>query len=62
MEKHIQLSKITSMTDIEFTEWIALFTQVTDELFEGEKAENAKARATNIARLMLYKIKAIHSD
>lgn len=56
MVKHIQLSKITPMTDKEFTEWLNLFAKTTDELFEGEKAEEAKTRATNIARLMLHKI------
>ncbi len=56
MQKHIELSKLTSMTETEFSEWLMLFTQTTDELFEGEKANEAKTRAANIARLMLHKI------
>ncbi len=56
MDNHIQLSKIAPMTDIEFSEWLNIFAQTTDELFEGEKAEEAKTRASNIARLMLHKI------
>ncbi len=44
------------MTDKEFSEWLKIFIQTTDELFEGEKAEEAKTRASNIARLMLHKI------
>ena len=56
MYKHIQLSKIAPMTDKEFSEWLKIFIQTTDELFEGEKAEEAKTRASNIARLMLHKI------
>lgn len=56
MDKHIQLSKIAPMTDKEFSEWLKIFIQTTDELFEGEKAEEAKTRASNIARLMLHKI------
>ncbi len=56
MEKHIALSKQTAMTDKEFAVWLKLFTETTDELFEGEKANEAKQRAANIARLMLHKI------
>ena len=56
MEKHIALSKITSMTETEFSEWILLFTNTVDALFEGETANEAKLRAGNIARLMLHKI------
>ena len=62
MDKHIQLSKIATMTDIEFSEWLNIFAQTTDELFEGEKAEEAKKRATNIARLMLHKINTNHPN
>ena len=39
MQKHIALSKITSMTDKEFSEWLRLFTTTVDELFQGEKAD-----------------------
>ena len=56
MLKHIELSKLTHMSEVEFSEWLQLFNQTTDELFEGAKAEEAKIRAANIARLMLHKI------
>ncbi len=56
MLKHIELGKQTAMTATEFTEWLLLFSQTVDELFEGDKAEEAKTRAANIARLMLHKI------
>ncbi|MCB0537010.1 MAG: group III truncated hemoglobin [Bacteroidetes bacterium] len=56
MQKHIALSKITEMTDKEFSEWLHLFTVTVDELFVGEKANEAKLRAGNIARLMLHNI------
>lgn len=59
MQKHIELSKLTKMTNVEFSEWLLLFTQTTDELFKGEKAEEAKTRAANIARLMLHKIQTV---
>ncbi len=57
MSKHIELSRLTSLTEKEFTEWLLLFTQTVDELFEGDKAHEAKLRAANIARLMLHKIR-----
>lgn len=56
MQKHIELSRQTELTEVQFSEWLMLFTQTTDELFAGEKANEAKTRAANIARLMLYKI------
>ncbi len=59
MQKHIELSKLTSMSEIQFSEWLSLFIQTTDELFEGDKAEEAKTRAANIARLMLHKIQNV---
>ena len=34
-----------------FTRWTALFTQTVDLLFEGEKAEEAKHKATSIAKV-----------
>jgi hemoglobin len=56
MQKHIQISKLTNMSNLEFSEWLKLFNETTNELFIGEKAEEAKTRAENIARLMLYNI------
>jgi len=56
MKIHVELSKITPMSTAEFSEWISLFYQTVDELFEGATAEEAKTRAANIARLMQLKI------
>jgi len=56
MQKHIALSKMTEITDREFSEWLQLFTESVDSLFLGEKADEAKLRAGNIARLMLHNI------
>lgn len=57
MRVHIGLSKLTAMTETEFSEWLMLFHETVDELFSGKKAEEAKTRASNIARLMQAKIK-----
>ena len=56
MQKHVALSKLTALTEKEFSEWLSLFTQTVDELFDGKKADEAKIRANNIARLMLHNI------
>ena len=56
MQKHLKLSTLTCLSEDEFTEWLTLFFQTTDELFDGENAETAKIKASNIARLMLHKI------
>lgn len=58
MATHIALSKNIPLTSLEFSEWIQLFNATVDDLFEGEKANEAKIRAANIARLMLFKIEA----
>lgn len=56
MAIHMELSKLTTMTEKEFAAWLFLFTQTVDSLFAGNKATEAKERGANIARLMLYKI------
>lgn len=58
MATHIQLSKTIPLSSIEFSAWIELFNATVDGLFQGEKATEAKTRAANIARLMLFKIEA----
>ncbi len=59
MLKHIEISRLTAMTATEFSEWVRLFNQAVDTLFEGESARDAKTRAANIARLMLHKIQTV---
>lgn len=56
MQKHIALSTITTLDESKFKEWLTLFFDTVDTLFEGSVADDAKTRAENIARLMLYKI------
>lgn len=57
MRVHVALSKLTEMDSKEFGEWLRLFNETVDELFEGDKANEAKARASKIASLMQIKIK-----
>ena len=44
-----------------FDQWIAIFTKTVDDLFEGEKANEAKLRAQNIASMFKYKLSKIKS-
>jgi len=39
-----------------FAQWISLFTQTVDELFTGEKAEEAKWRAGKMAEMFEIKV------
>jgi hemoglobin len=56
MRKHLALSRVHTIGEAEFSEWIKLFCSTVDELFKEPKAEEAKTRAIGIAQLMLFKI------
>ncbi len=56
MLPHIDLSRKARLDDKAFNAWKRLFDQTVDTLFAGAKAEEAKERAGNIARLMLHKV------
>jgi hemoglobin len=60
MMVHKHLNNKTALNTDHFKEWIKLFTQTVDELFEGEKAELTKQRAMSIATAM--QIKIIHEN
>ena len=55
MAKHKELHQKSAMTKAHFQHWNALFDETVDELFAGEKAEEIKQRAANIATAMMYK-------
>ncbi|MDQ3051556.1 MAG: group III truncated hemoglobin [Bacteroidota bacterium] len=55
MQVHIDINKITPLGQKEFDEWIRLFTLTVEELFEGQGAVEAKARARSIAQVMMAK-------
>jgi hemoglobin len=42
-----------------FERWLKLFMETVDENFTGEKAEEAKSRATSIAGIFQYKLSVI---
>lgn len=56
MTTHKRLHQQTPLNTEHFQEWIKLFTQTVDELFEGEKAGLSKQRAISIATVMQINI------
>jgi hemoglobin len=52
LAKHLKL--ILQKED--FNRWLLHFTTTIDELFKGEKAEEAKQRAINIASIFQFKM------
>jgi len=55
MQNHLRLP----IGEQHFEQWLCLFRQTIDELFTGEKAEEAKSRASSIAQIMNYKISSL---
>lgn len=51
-EKHLKMP----LKKEHFDHWIALFQETIDELFEGEKAEQAKQRAVLVGWTIQYKM------
>lgn len=56
MTMHIQLNQKVKLGPVQFDKWKSLFFETVDNHFEGPKADEAKARATSIASLMLHRI------
>lgn len=56
---HEHIHQMSNFRDEHFTRWLSLFTQTTDEHFNGNKAELIKQRATSIATIM--RIKTVHA-
>ena len=52
MQKHMSLP----IDEKHFNRWLHLFRTTIDDLYEGPKAEEAKARAGAIAQIMNFKI------
>lgn len=59
MQPHLSLHHQSPLKDDHFETWLRYFKETTDELFEGEKAFQAKERATSIATVMRIKIKQL---
>jgi hemoglobin len=56
MQPHLDLQATKPFKPEHFEQWLNLFSQSIDELFEGENAHAAKSRALSIATVMKIKI------
>lgn len=56
LEKHLGVDRKEPLERAHFDRWLMLFHQTLDELFQGEKAEEAKYRSVNIADVFLQHI------
>ncbi len=56
MQPHLALHQQSPLTKDHFVTWLRYFKESVDELFDGEKAFQAKERATSIATVMQIKI------
>jgi hemoglobin len=57
---HKEVHTLHAFSKADFDEWIRLFKQTVDEMYEGEKAELIKQRALSIATVM--QLKVIHNN
>lgn len=49
-------------TSVDFNEWVRLFHETVDELFEGENASTAKFRATTLGYTFGSKLDALNNQ
>ena len=61
MPPHFKLNETHPFQPEYFDAWLTLFYETVDELFEGEKASEAKMRAMNIAAVMEHRIEQINA-
>ncbi|MGK7389076.1 MAG: group III truncated hemoglobin [Candidatus Cyclobacteriaceae bacterium M2_1C_046] len=47
------------LSEDHFRQWVKLFTSTVDELFAGQKAEEAKTKAENIAGIFKFKMHSL---
>ncbi len=56
METHVNIHQKSALEKHHFDTWLSLWKNTIEELFEGEKAEEAIAKSTQIAALMQHHI------
>ncbi|HEX6914453.1 MAG TPA: group III truncated hemoglobin [Chitinophagaceae bacterium] len=60
IQTHKAVHALQAFSKADFDEWLRLFRETVDQLFEGEKAEGIKQRAASIATVM--QLKVIHNN
>ncbi len=62
LRPHLIINSVHPLTIPHFEQWLVLFFQTIEENFEGEKAEEAKTRAYNIANAWAHKLSYINQQ
>ena len=62
MAAHMLLDLRIRMEPHHFDRWLTLWESTVDELFSGDKADEAKQRARTIASVMLHKVQQARKD
>ncbi len=58
---HLELNRKVPLNAAHFDRWQILFFETIDDLFEGEKVDDAKRRVVTMSLLIQHKIKASES-
>ncbi|MFT6717285.1 MAG: hemoglobin [Saprospiraceae bacterium] len=56
MIKHVDMNRKSPLEQKHFDRWLTLWANTVDELFAGDKAEEAKSKAIQIAKMMFFKV------
>jgi len=56
MRKHLELNRISPISDLHLDRWLQLWTITVQELYDGVKTEEMLQRARDIKALMSHKI------
>lgn len=59
---HLALDKKSPMQPHHFEQWLKLWTETVNDLFDGPIATTALARARNVAALMQHKVAQAHTE
>ena len=62
IEPHLKINKQSPIQKHHFNTWLSHFNQSIDELFEGDKAREAKEKAVSIATIMQIKIAQLNDQ
>ena len=57
MQKHIEINQKEKLTEAHFNQWVNLWHNTIDELFEGKNADLAKERTKFIKQTLLQRIR-----
>jgi hemoglobin len=56
MAKHVEMSKKSPLKQEHFDQWLSMWKNTVDDLFIGEKANEAKSKADQITKMMFLNI------